>query len=172
MDIRQVRVVVRSKNFDRSCRFYEDVLGLPRLDEWEAEGGRGVLYQAGNAAIEVLGRSEAERGSNVGSRGWDEIYDYQGPEHKVTLTLVVASAEKAYETLFHRDKNIPGGLLATPQGRVFKTHDPDGLQIHFLEDASAPAERERAESRPSRHAPQQQHGGWAGDRDWADRGRT
>jgi catechol 2,3-dioxygenase-like lactoylglutathione lyase family enzyme len=129
MDIRQLRVVIKAKNFDRTARFYGEVLGLPRLQSWEREDARGALFQAGSAVVEVMGRPRTENG-----REWDETYDYQGPQHKMVLSLVVPSAEKAYEALHLREKNIPGGLRDGEDGtRVFQTHDPDGVVILFRE---------------------------------------
>ncbi len=125
MEIRQFRVVLRASDFDRTCRFYGEVLALPRVQNWDRDDSRGALYQAGAAIIEVLGRPQGDR-----SRGRDEAFSYQGPKHKLTITLIVPSAEKAYEQLQFRDKNVPGGLRRDPDGAmVFETHDPDGVKI-------------------------------------------
>lgn len=165
MDIRQFRVVIRAKNFDRTCTFYGDVLGMPRLQSWEREDARGALFQAGAAVVEVQGRPRADN-----RRGWDEDYDYQGPDQKMTLTVVVPSAEKAYESLLMRDKNIPGGLRHLEDGTlIFQTHDPDGVKIVFRQAESAAAARQREADRPSAPAPSQEHGAWAGDRAWGER---
>jgi len=127
MEIRQFRVVVRAKSFERTCRFYGESLALPRLQSWDGEASRGAIYQAGAAMVEVLGRPAGET-----SRGRDEAFEYQGPQHKLTLTLVVPSAEKAYEELLFRDKNIPGGLRREDDGTlIFETHDPDGVRIVY-----------------------------------------
>jgi len=127
MEIRQFRVVVRAKNFERSCRFYGESLALPRLQSWDGEGSRGAVYQAGPAMVEVLGRPAGE---SSGVR--DEVFEYQGPQHKLTLTVVVPSAEKAYEEILFRDKNIPGGLRREADGSlIFETHDPDGVKIVY-----------------------------------------
>lgn len=129
MDIRQFRVTVRAKNFDRTTRFYADVIGLPRLQSWEREDARGTRFQAGSGVIEVIGRPRSDAG-----RGRDESFDYQGPEQKLTLTLVVPSAEQAYQDLLLRDRNIPGGLREAEDGAcLFQTHDPDGVVILFRE---------------------------------------
>src|SRR6185436_6224840 len=98
MQIRQFRVVLKAKNFDRTCNFYGEVLALPRLQSWDDEEGRGALYQAGSGAVQVIGRPRD-------SHGWDEDFDYAGPQHKLVLAWIVPSAERAYEELLFRDKN-------------------------------------------------------------------
>ncbi len=126
MDIRQARMVLRTRNFEQTCRFYGETLALPRLSSWNREDGRGASFQAGTAVIEVRGR-DREFGDLR-----DEVYDYQGPAHKITLSFVVPSAQEAYETLHFRDKNIPGGLRQEVDGTLlFETHDPDGVKIVF-----------------------------------------
>lgn len=131
MQIRQFRLVLKAKDFDRTCRFYGEVLALPRLQSWEGDEGRGALFQAGNGAIEVHGRPRES-----GPVDRDEEYDYQGPAQKLAISLVVPSAEKAYEDALFRDKNIAGGLTRTPDGAAaFATRDPDGVKI-FLREPS------------------------------------
>lgn len=131
MEIRQFRVVVKARDFDRTCRFYGETLALPRLQSWDRENGRGALFQAGSGAIEVLGRAHGGE-----QPGYDETHDYQGPEQKLLIELMVPSAEKAYEQLQFRDRNVPGGLKAGPDGGlVFETHDPDGVKIAFRQIA-------------------------------------
>jgi catechol 2,3-dioxygenase-like lactoylglutathione lyase family enzyme len=126
MEIRQFRVVLKARDFDRTCSFYGETLALPRLQSWDREGGRGALYQAGTGVIEIQGR-----GHGAGE-GRDEAFDYQGPQHKMTVVLHTPSAEKAYEELIFRNRNIPGGLHPGDDGAlVFATHDPDGVKIVF-----------------------------------------
>lgn len=129
MDIRQFRVVLRARNFERTTRFYGEVLALPRVQTWEGDDLRGVVFQAGSALIEVLGRPE---GAQAGGR--DEVFDYQGPDHKLTVTLTVPSAETTYEELLFREQNIRGGLSEDHTGaKTFGAHDPDGVKIVFRE---------------------------------------
>jgi len=126
MEIRQFRVVLKARDFDRTCRFYGEILALPRLQSWDREHGRGALFQAGSGAIEVLGRPHGS------ATGRDEAFDYQGPQHALLIVLIVPSAEKTYEELLFRDKNIPGGLHADEDGTlVFASHDPDGVKVIF-----------------------------------------
>lgn len=126
MEIRQFRVVLRAHDFDRTCSFYGETLALPRLQSWDRENGRGALYQAGTGVIEVLGRSHGE------GTGRDERFDYQGPDHKLEIVILVPSAEKAYEEILFRNRNIPGGLRPDSDGTlIFATHDPDGVHVLF-----------------------------------------
>ena len=130
MDIQELRVVVRAKRFERTCRFYGETLAFPQVGSWEEGGRRGALYQAGVGAVEVVGRADEDPLAR------DEDFDYVGPAHKLALTFVVPSAEEAYEILLFRDKNVPGGLREDETGRgglVFETHDPDGVKILFRE---------------------------------------
>lgn len=129
MDILQTRFVLRAKSFERTVHFYGETLALPRLSSWDREDGRGAAFQAGQAVVEVLGRNRTELGDLR-----DEAYDYQGPEHKIHLSLLVPSAEEAYRELLFRDKNIPGGLRHDADGTLlFETRDPDGVKILFRE---------------------------------------
>ena len=129
MNIDELRVVVRARDFDASCTFYGDVMALPKVRSWQSDTGRGALFQAGSGLIEVVGRPQTS-----GRPERDESFDYQGPEHKMTLTILTASAEKAYEDMIFREKNIPGGLKELPDGTTaFETSDPDGVKILLRE---------------------------------------
>lgn len=169
MDIRETRVVLRAKRFERTAIFYEEVLGFPRLADWSRDDGRGARFQAGDTVIEVLGRGK----SGETGRELDETFDYQGPEHKLSLELIVPSAEKVYEELMLRDKNIPGGLTRGDGGALaFKTHDPDGVTLIFREGEGLGVERERELSHRTGHGVEQEHGGTLGEEEWGDLGRT
>jgi catechol 2,3-dioxygenase-like lactoylglutathione lyase family enzyme len=127
MEIRQFRVVIRAKFFERTTRFYGESLAFPRLQSWDREDGRGALFQAGSGVVEIIGRA-----SDADTRGRDEAFDTQGPRTKVTIALVVPSAEQAYQECLFRDKNIPGGLRKDEGGTLlFETHDPEGVKIFF-----------------------------------------
>jgi hypothetical protein len=130
MEIRQFRVVVRALYFDRAMKFYGDSLALPRLKAWEREDGRGALFQAGPALLELLGPPATEDPR----RAHDERYETHGPQNKTTLLFEVSSAQQAFDEIFFRDKNIPGGLRKDDDGvLIFETHDPDGVRVVFRE---------------------------------------
>lgn len=129
MEIRQLRVVIRTLRFERALKFYGDALALPRVDSWDREDQRGAVYQAGSALIEVLGPPASED-----PRLNDERFIPQGPLTKTSLVFDVPSAQQAFDEISFREKNIPGGLQKDDQGRLtFVTHDPDNLQVIFRE---------------------------------------
>ncbi len=127
MEIREFRPTLKAKDFDRTCQFYSEVLGLPRLASRDTPEGRSAVYQAGSAQIEVTGLARG--------KGKDSRASYHAPEAPMVLTLVVTSAEDIYKELIFRDRNIPGGLRKDSAGNtIFGTHDPDGVRILFVEE--------------------------------------
>ena len=132
MEIRQFRVVVRAMYFDRALKFYGESLALPRLHSWEREDARGAVFQAGSAILEIIGPPASEDPR----RAHDERFETHGPQNKTSLVFEVPSAQKAFEEIQFREKNIPGGLQKDDQGRMtFVTHDPDNIRVIFREPA-------------------------------------
>src|SRR4030095_483320 len=129
MEIRQFRVVIRTTRFDRALKFYGDSLALPRLQSWDREDARGALFQAGSAVVEIVGPPAGQD-----PRLHHERFHPQGPRTKPKLVFLVPAAQQAYDEIFFREKNIPGGLLKDDDGiLMFETHDPDGLRVVFKE---------------------------------------
>jgi lactoylglutathione lyase len=53
MKVRQMRLVVTAEDYDDALRFYRDVLGLPELAAFSAEGGHVTILDAGRATLEI-----------------------------------------------------------------------------------------------------------------------
>lgn len=125
MEIREVRVTLKAKDFDRTCQFYGGGLALARLASRDSTEGRSAIFQTGGVQIEVTGVA----------RGKDQRVGYHPPNAPMALTLVVASAEEIYNELIFRDRNIPGGLRKDSAGNtIYETHDPDGVRLLFVEE--------------------------------------
>lgn len=53
MSVRQMRLVVTADDYDEALEFYREVLGLPELGSFAAEGGRVTILDAGRATLEL-----------------------------------------------------------------------------------------------------------------------
>jgi len=53
MPVRQMRLVVTAEDYDQALEFYRDVLGLPELGAFAAEGGFVTILDAGRATLEL-----------------------------------------------------------------------------------------------------------------------
>lgn len=53
MPVRQMRLVVTADDYDQALQFYRDVLGLPELGAFSAEGGHVAILDAGRATLEL-----------------------------------------------------------------------------------------------------------------------
>ncbi|HEY0557228.1 MAG TPA: VOC family protein [Thermoanaerobaculia bacterium] len=129
MEIREFRVVVRASNYERAVKFYGDALALPQVQSWNRDTERGAVFQAGSALIEVVGPPV-----NEDPRANDEKFKAQGPRIQAAIVFDVASAQRAFDEISSREKNIPGGFEKDSQGRMtFATHDPDNIKVIFRE---------------------------------------
>ena len=53
MTVRQMRLVVTADDYEEALNFYRDVLGLPELGAFSAEGGHVTILDAGRATLEL-----------------------------------------------------------------------------------------------------------------------
>ena len=53
MPVRQMRLVVTAEDYDQALQLYRDVLGLPELGAFAAEGGFVTILDAGRATLEL-----------------------------------------------------------------------------------------------------------------------
>ena len=53
MTVRQMRLVVTADDYGEALAFYRDVLGLPELGSFSAEGGHVTILDAGRATLEL-----------------------------------------------------------------------------------------------------------------------
>ena len=54
-----MRLVVTADDYDEALRFYRDVLGLPELGAFTAEGGHVTILDAGRATLELTDPAHA-----------------------------------------------------------------------------------------------------------------
>lgn len=57
--VSELRVVLVAERYEDALRFYRDALGLPVMEVFDDQGGRGVLFEAGRATLELLDETHA-----------------------------------------------------------------------------------------------------------------
>ena len=116
MDILSSRVLLRPADFDRSLRFYRDVLGLAIYREFGSPANPGVVFFLGPGFLEVSGRSADPPGRSV--MIWLQVRDVRSEHGR----LAAAGA---------RILRVPA---AEPWGLTeMRIEDPDGVQIVLVE---------------------------------------
>ena len=103
-------------DFERSCRFYAETLGLHVYREWGSGSSRGVVFFLGGGFLELSGSSRAGASESVGV--WLQVRDVDGVGHE----LEVAGVD-----IIEPPTEKPWGL------REMQIRDPDGLSIVIVE---------------------------------------
>ncbi len=125
-----LKLVIRCRDFETSHCFYSDILGLPVLEAWTEDEGKGCIFGFGES----------------GSGGWLEIYEmmeedprfevaYSRPlvSDKIDLQLKTPSLDDWLDRLADRWPFV--GPETMPWGhRWIKLRDPDNLLIAIYED--------------------------------------
>ncbi len=116
MDILSCRVLVRPAGFDRSARFYRDVLGLAIYREFGWPAHPGVVFFPGPGLLEVSGLPAGPAGRCV--MIWLQVRDVQAEHGR----LAAAGAR------------VLRGPAAESRGLIeMWIEDPDGVQIVLVE---------------------------------------
>lgn len=119
--VRELRLAVTVEDFDAAVAFYRDALGLPEVEAWDREGGRGAILDAGRATLELISADQAELIDRieVGER-------VAGP---VRVALEVEDSAELAERLEQAGAARLGGPVVTPwQHRNVRLEGP-GLQL-------------------------------------------
>lgn len=119
MEVLSSRTLLYPRDFDRSVRFYDEVLGLRRYREYGA-GGRvtGVVWFTGGGHLEVS--SHADRAGDAAGpvRLWLQVPDVDREHRRLRDAGAVVLAEP---------EDMPWGL------REMWLADPDGLRICLVQ---------------------------------------
>jgi catechol 2,3-dioxygenase-like lactoylglutathione lyase family enzyme len=116
VEILSSRVLLRPADFDRSRRFYRDVLGLAIYREFGWPASPGVVFFLGPGFLEVSGRSAGPAGRSV--MIWLQVRDVQAEHGRLAAAGV----------------RIVHGPAAESWGLIeMWIEDPDGVQIVLVE---------------------------------------
>jgi catechol 2,3-dioxygenase-like lactoylglutathione lyase family enzyme len=116
MEILSSRFMLHPRDFDRSLRFYRDVLGLHPMREFGQGDSRGVVFFLGGGYLELTdGHVEPPAAS---TELWLQVRDVRQAERELSaaaIPIIESATEK------------PWGLIE------LRVSDPDGLVLILVE---------------------------------------
>ena len=116
MEILSSRFMLHPSDFDRSVRFYRDVLGLHPMREFGSGDSRGIVFFLGGGFLELTaGPDEAPAPS---TELWLQVRD---------VSRLEAELRTAGVPVVERATPKPWGLIE------LRATDPDGLVLIFVE---------------------------------------
>jgi predicted enzyme related to lactoylglutathione lyase len=116
MEVLSSRVLLHPMDFERSCRFYAETLGLHVYREWSSGSTRGVVFFLGGGFLELSGSSRTR--ANETASLWLQVRD---------VDAVGRELEEAGVDIVEPPTDKPWGL------REMHIRDPDGLRIVIVE---------------------------------------
>ena len=123
MTVNEFRIALTVEDFDRVTAFYRDGLGLDPADLWiEESGGRGQMFLAGRAALEVFDPQYAAHvdALEVGERVTGQVrFAFEVPDVHAAVTRAVEYGA----ALVSKPRLTPWGDLNA------RVQSPDGLQV-------------------------------------------
>jgi AcrR family transcriptional regulator/uncharacterized glyoxalase superfamily protein PhnB len=133
--VRQLRVVVRTDDFDEAVAFYRDVVGMPERAAFSGEGdAEVVVLDAGVATLELSNPAQVHLIDRVETDG-DAVSD------RIRIALEVDDAAAATERLAAGGATVQATPRVTPWGsRNSRLRGPAGLQLTLFEEGAAEVE--------------------------------
>ena len=120
--VRELRVALTAEDFEEAVALYGDALDLRVVKEWDEPHGRGAIFAAGTATIEILDRPQAEY--------IDEVEVGERVSGPVRLALGVADVEQVAGSLRRHGAEAVGDMVKTPWGDFnWRLRAPDGMQL-------------------------------------------
>jgi predicted enzyme related to lactoylglutathione lyase len=123
----ELRMVITVDDFDKVVRFYRDVVGLDVDEEWEGDGGRGIIFEGGRATLEIFDRKQKE--SN------DVLEAGRVIDGDVRLALKVDDVDSSFHTLVVDGAPLMAHPINAPWGhRIARLTTPHGMQLSLFAD--------------------------------------
>ena len=122
--LQSVKTVIRVKDYRRSRRFYEQVLGLPVVEEWDQDSDVGCIFafgaEPGSGYLEISPTSTDRR-----HRAVHELES----NDKLELQLRALSLDPWIERFSRLDIAFDGPVERPWGNSYLWLRDPDGLRI-------------------------------------------
>ncbi len=116
MDVLSSRILLRSRDRDRSRRFYRDVLGLAVYREFGPPDDPSVVFFLGSGLLEVSGQADGPAGPSM--MIWLQVRDVQAEYTRLSAAGV---------PILRGPETEPWGLIE------MWIEDPDGVRIVVVE---------------------------------------
>lgn len=124
--VKEVRVALTVEDFEAAVTLYGEALGLHVLKKWDEPRGRGAIFAAGVATIEVLDRPQAEF--------VDEAEAGKPVSGPVRLALGVKEIEQTAASLQRGGAEVVSAPATTPWGDYNqRLRAPDGMQLTLFQ---------------------------------------
>jgi len=123
MNVSELRVIFRVRDFQKSVHFYEDLLGMERLKSWDRPGKEpGIILRAGEGrTFELFGPPPGGKHDDCIASG-------------VEISTRVDDVDAWHDQLQSAGVPIARGLVDNPWGdRSFGIDDPDGVSLWFFQ---------------------------------------
>jgi catechol 2,3-dioxygenase-like lactoylglutathione lyase family enzyme len=126
----ELRVALTTADYERLLAFYQEGLGLDPAQIWTSDQGRAVLFELGQATLEVFDEQHA---ATV-----DQIEVQRRVSGPVRLALQVPDVDAAVQRLLKHGATLVHEPVVTPWGdRNARVQSPDGLQVTLFQAAHA-----------------------------------
>jgi catechol 2,3-dioxygenase-like lactoylglutathione lyase family enzyme len=120
--VRELRVAMTVADYEQALAFYRDALGLPVLESWDTDEGRGAVLDAGRATLELLSADQTEL--------VDRIEVGEPTSEPIRFALEVEDSVAAAGRLVAAGAEEVGGPVVTPWNhRNVRVRAPDGMQL-------------------------------------------
>jgi len=122
----ELRMIIAVDDFDGVIGFYRDTVGLAVQSEWDGDDGRGILFDAGRAVLEIFDRKQQESTDllEAGRVGGD-----------VRMALKVDDVDDSFHRLDVAGAPLMAHPLDAPWGhRVARLKTPHGMQLTLFSE--------------------------------------
>ena len=122
-----IKTAIRARDYRRARRFYEEVLKLEVVDDWDVKADRGCIFGfRGQGSNEVTGFLELTPALDPGP-------EHEEPAPRVELQLRIASADAWTRRLDELGIAYEGPVDRPWGNRYVWVRDPEGVRIALFE---------------------------------------